>query len=303
MRPLSTNTTGKSRSMNELYILNVGRADCIVMLLDTPQRRKCIVMDAGSCTYQGKTPLLTLRSKGICEVDLAILTHLHQDHFGGFHQLIGQIPIKKLLTPCGDLVFTKRIYPLFGDREYYREYHQIFSYLADCGTELCFPKDYTGRTFVYGNCGLQCLFTKMSSAMESVLCAKLLCSSSLSDDEIAKLLERYKQACNADSSIWALQQGREVIALLGGDSTDQSMQLALDRVGTFHPIVQKLSHHGLGNSYFSAEIQARLKPGTLVVSTDSVHCDETVQERVSALCKAGDSKLHYTFHGDYSLAF
>ena len=77
----------------------------------------------------------------------------------------------------------------------------------------------------------------MSSAMESVLCAKLLCSSSLSDDEIAKLLERYKQACNADSSIWALQQGREVIALLCGDSTDQSMQLALDRVGTFHPIV------------------------------------------------------------------
>ena len=131
--------------MNELYILNVGRADCIVMLLDTPQGRKCIVMDAGSCTYQGKTPLLTLRSKGICEVDLAILTHLHQDHFGGFHQLIGQIPIKKLLTPCGDLVFTKRIYPLFGDREYYREYHQIFSYLADCGTALCFPRTILGE--------------------------------------------------------------------------------------------------------------------------------------------------------------
>ena len=111
------------------------------------------------------------------------------------------------------------------------------------------------------------------------------------------------QNAKRDSSIWALRRGKEVIALLGGNSTDRNIRLALDRVGTFHPIVQKLSHHGLGNSYFSAEIQARLKPGTLVVSTDSVHCDETVQERVSALCKAGDSKLHYTFHGDYSLAF
>ena len=110
--------------MNELHILNVGRADCIVMLLDTPQGRKCVVMDAGGCTYQGKTPLLAfLRSKAIREVDLAILTHLHQDHFGGFHQLIGQIPVRKLLTPCGDLVFDQRVYPLFGDREYYREYH------------------------------------------------------------------------------------------------------------------------------------------------------------------------------------
>ena len=290
--------------MNELHILNAGRADCIVMLLDTPQERKCVVLDAGGCTYQGKMPLLTfLRNKDIREVDLAILTHLHQDHFGGFHQLIGQIPVKKLLTPCGDLVFDQRVYPLFGDQEYYREYHQIFSFLTDCRTELYFPEDYAGNAFFFGDCVLQCLYAKKSKEMESVLCAKLLCGSGLSDDKIAELLDRHKRACNADSSIWALRRGEEVIALLGGDSTDRNMQLALGRVGTFHPMVQKLSHHGLGDIYFSVETQARLKPATLVVSTDSTHCDETVQERMSALCKAGNSKLHYTYNGDFSLIF
>lgn len=290
--------------MNELHILNVGRADCIVMLLDTPLGRKCVVMDAGGRTYQGKTPLLTfLRSKAIHEIDLAILTHLHQDHFGGFHQLIGQILVKKLLTPCGDLVFDERVYPLFGDREYYREYHQIFSYFADCGTELCFPEDYAGKTFSSGDCELQCLFTKMSGEMESVLCAKLLCGSGLSDGKIAELLERHKQSCNADSSIWALRRGGEVIALLGGDSTDRNMRLALDRTEVFRPIVQKLSHHGLGDIYFSPETQARLSPAVLVVSTDPAHCDATVQGRMSALCKAGNSKLRYTYEGDFSFKF
>ena len=111
------------QNMNELHILNVGRADCVVMLLDTPQGRKSVVMDAGGCTFQGKTPLLSfLREREVHTIVLAVLTHLHQDHFGGFFQLIGQIPVKKLLAPCGDLVFDEGVYPIFGDREYYREY-------------------------------------------------------------------------------------------------------------------------------------------------------------------------------------
>lgn len=290
--------------MNGLHILRVGRADCTVILLDTLQGRRSIVIDAGGCTYQGRTPLLSfLKANRVGKIDLAVLTHLHQDHFGGFFQLIGQIPIEKMAVPCGDLVFDKRVYPLFGDREYYREYHQIFSYLADCKTKLLFPDDYAGRTFQFGEFGLRCLFTKASTQMESVLCAKLLCRRGLSDSEIAELLERHKQACNADSSIWGLWHGGEDIALLSGDSTDDNMRRILDQTGTLRPIVQKLSHHGLGDGYFSMETQARLSPKILVVSTDPLHCDETVKKRVSALSKAGNSKLYYTCQGDFSYVF
>lgn len=290
--------------MNELHILNVGRADCIVMLLDTAQGRKCIVMDAGSCTYNGKTPLRTfLQRKGVREVDLAILTHLHQDHFGGFLQLVDQIPIKRFATPCGDLVFDERVYPIFGDREFFREYHQIFTFLEACGTELCFPEQYAGKTFRFGTCELQCLYTKTTDEMESVRCAKQLCCPDASDAEIVERLERHKRACNGDSSIWVLRQGETVVALLGGDSTDQTMQAALDSTKPFHPIVQKLSHHGIGDSYFSVETQKRLAPSTLVISVDRAHCSKTEQEQADALCRVGASKRFYTYEGDFSFCY
>lgn len=64
------------QNMNELYILNVRRADCIVMLLDTPQGRKSVVTDACGCTFQGKTPLLSfLREREVHTIDLAVLIH------------------------------------------------------------------------------------------------------------------------------------------------------------------------------------------------------------------------------------
>lgn len=290
--------------MNELHILDVGRADCTVLLLDTPQGRKCIVMDAGSCSYQGGHPLLSfLREKRIHQVDTAILTHLHQDHFGGFTQLIGQIPVEKMLTPCGDLLFDQRVYPIFGDREYYREYHQIFSYLAACKTELVFPNQYGGKTFPFGSCTLQCLWTEPPERMESVTCAKALCRQDLREDAIGDLLERHKRACNRDSSIWILRQGMHVIALLAGDSTDDNMRQALRQAGPIHPVVQKLSHHGLGDGYFSAETQAYLRPQTLVVSVDASHCGEFERRRLHTLCSAGRSKLHCTWQGPFSMTF
>lgn len=117
------------QNMNELHILHVGRADCVVMLLDTPRGRKSVVMDACGCTFQGKTPLLPfLRERKVHTIVLAVLTHLHQDHFGGFFQLIGQIPVKKLLTPCGG---TERLLALCeaGGSRLRCAYQGDFSYL------------------------------------------------------------------------------------------------------------------------------------------------------------------------------
>lgn len=79
--------------------------------------------------------------------------------------------------------------------------------MASCGTELCFPAEYAGKVFSFGDCGLQCLYTNTPDQMESFICAKRLCCPGLSDGEIAELLERHRRACNGDSSIWALRRG------------------------------------------------------------------------------------------------
>ena len=123
--------------MSELHILNVGRADCSILLLDTEEGRKTVVLDGGGVCFLGRRPLLEfLEARGIGEIDLLILTHLHQDHFGGFYQLIDRIFVKQLVAPCGDLVFCEKVYPVFGDDEYYREYHAAFRYFEQAGTEL-----------------------------------------------------------------------------------------------------------------------------------------------------------------------
>ena len=71
--------------MSELHILDAGRADCTVLLLDTPQGRQTVVVDGGGKYYGARRPLLEfLTQRNISDIDLLILTHLHQDHFGGF---------------------------------------------------------------------------------------------------------------------------------------------------------------------------------------------------------------------------
>lgn len=56
-------------------------------------------------------------------------------------------------------------------------------------------------------------------------------------------LEAHKQTCNEDSSIWLLRKGGADLALLAGDSTDETMRAALCG-RTVRPRLQKLSHHG-----------------------------------------------------------
>ena len=113
--------------MSELHILDAGRADCTVLLLDTPQGRQTVVVDGGGKYYGARRPLLEfLTQRNISDIDLLILTHLHQDHFGGFVHLVDQVQVRRAVAPCRDLQFADRVYPVFGDQEFYREYHTFF---------------------------------------------------------------------------------------------------------------------------------------------------------------------------------
>lgn len=291
--------------MSELHILDAGRADSIVLLLNAPQGKKVVVLDGGSCAQPEHAPLRSfLQNRGIREIDMAILTHLHQDHFGGFFPVVkAGIRIKKLLAPCGDLLFDERVYPLFGDREFYREYHQIFLHLGRQKTDVLFPENYAGHSFRFGDCALKCLFPTKAEEMESVSCAKMLCRKNLNSSEIEAYLERHKRACNADSSIWGLYKGKRMIALFTGDSPDTRIRQILHENKTMRPSVQKLSHHGLGSIYFSRETQAELRPSTLVVTIDRAGCGEEMRAEINALCAAGGSKAYYTYQGDFVYRF
>lgn len=287
--------------MNELHILDAGRADCSVLLLDTPKGRQTIVVDGGEKYYDGRRPLLEFLSRrGITTIDLLILTHLHQDHFGGFVHLVDQIRVRRAVAPCGDLQFADRVYPVFGDPEFYREYHTFFQYLSRSGTELIRVTDCAGRSFTFGDYTLECLYPLRHSAQRSVIYAEALCDPELTEEAMTWNLEAHKQTCNEDSSIWLLRAGSADLALLAGDSTDEVMRTALCG-RQVHPRLQKLSHHGICSRYFSEYVQKLVRPEILVVSVDKTHYTKEMGTQVDALCAAGGSQAYYTFQGDVYL--
>ena len=287
--------------MSELHILDAGRADCTVLLLDTPQGRQTVVVDGGGKYYGARRPLLEfLTQRNISDIDLLILTHLHQDHFGGFVHLVDQVQVRRAVAPCRDLQFADRVYPVFGDQEFYREYHTFFQYLNRSGTELIRSKECAGRTFTFGDFALDCLYPMRDSTQRSVTYAEALCAPELTEEAMAWNLEAHKQTCNEDSSIWLLRKGGD-LALLAGDSTDETMRAALCG-RTVRPRLQKLSHHGICARYFSEYVQKIVKPEILVVSVDKIHYTKEMGAQVDALCAAGGSQCYYTFQGDVSIS-
>ena len=288
--------------MSELHILDAGRADCTVLLLDTPQGRQTVVVDGGGKYYGARRPLLEfLTQRNISDIDLLILTHLHQDHFGGFVHLVDQVQVRRAVAPCRDRQFADRVYPVFGDQEFYREYHTFFQYLNRSGTELIRSKECAGRTFTFGDFALDCLYPMRDSTQRSVTYAEALCAPELTEEAMAWNLEAHKQTCNEDSSIWLLRKGGADLALLAGDSTDETMRAALCG-RTVRPRLQKLSHHGICARYFSEYVQKIVKPEILVVSVDKIHYTKEMGAQVDALCAAGGSQCYYTFQGDVSIS-
>ncbi|MFO7952020.1 MAG: DNA internalization-related competence protein ComEC/Rec2 [Bacillota bacterium] len=86
-------------------------------LVETPCEAVIMVDAGGELPIHGepgeigeRVILPFLRHRGVNELDLAVVSHSHEDHFGGFLSVIGEIPIKHML-----------ISPVPGETVYYEE--------------------------------------------------------------------------------------------------------------------------------------------------------------------------------------
>ena len=80
----------------ELVFVDVGQGDCLH--IRTPEGRNILIDGGGSQTYEvGEKILLPyLLKNGIKSIDLAIATHMHDDHYLGIEQLAGKMKIRQL---------------------------------------------------------------------------------------------------------------------------------------------------------------------------------------------------------------
>ncbi len=93
--------------------LDVGQG--AAALIEPPCGAIIMVDAGGSPVFQGdpgnvgeRVVMPYLRRSGIRSIDLAVITHPHEDHFGGFIPMLGKIPLLKVL-----------ISPIEGESEHY----------------------------------------------------------------------------------------------------------------------------------------------------------------------------------------
>lgn len=289
------------RIMNRADFLDAGRADAIVLSLESAEGKKTVVIDGGTKYYNGKTVLVDfLEQQGVKRIDLLILTHLHQDHFGGFYHLIDRLEIDQAVIPYGDIVFHPLVRGLFKSHEYFEEYHEFYQYLVRSNVHILHPQDCAGRTFRFGACELSCLYPLNGTVLEQEPYIERLCSSDLSLPEAEACCERFRALCNEQSNIWMLAQNGQDKILFCADCTAETMDAALSaRPG--NPEIVKLSHHGINTRYFSAEQLKKLAPKTIVISNNR-ELYETVQQDAVPLMPCG-ADIRYTFEGTYTVEF
>ncbi len=97
----------------QITFIDVGQG--AAALVETPCGVNVLIDAGGAPAYSadpgviGETVVLPLlRYQGISEIDLAVITHPHEDHFGGFLNLVDQMPIGLIL-----------ISPVSGDSPHY----------------------------------------------------------------------------------------------------------------------------------------------------------------------------------------
>jgi len=80
----------------ELIFLDVGQGDCLH--IRTPEGRNILIDGGGSQNYEVGEKILFpyLLKNGVKSIDLAIVTHLHDDHYLGIKELAGKMEIKRL---------------------------------------------------------------------------------------------------------------------------------------------------------------------------------------------------------------
>lgn len=81
----------------EVQFIDVGQGDCILI-----KGSKNYLIDTGSLETSDKV-VKHLQSEGIEEIENIIITHYHDDHFGGLKKILQNVRVKEIIFPYTDI--------------------------------------------------------------------------------------------------------------------------------------------------------------------------------------------------------
>jgi competence protein ComEC len=125
---------GENQRKADIVFVDVGQGDCIH--LRTPGGKNVLIDGGGSRDYDiGKKVLLPYMLKnGVKKIDLALVTHLHEDHYGGISSVCRLMTVDKLALYTANIFKENQIKNETGIKE------ESLVYLA-AGDRITVEKD------------------------------------------------------------------------------------------------------------------------------------------------------------------
>ena len=259
--------------LSDIRVIPHGQADCFLITLDNEDSKHYILIDGGSKLWKGKGLPEYIEESGILEIDLMILTHLHQDHIGWLEEISHNVRIHQAVLPFSAKETTK--IEKIKNREVKNDYKSL------CGIEQNLILQ--GTKIAYGNrlakyqsyiFGEYCLTAIYPSRHSRLPFYEAFCSEGeLTETE----QERAASFINGDSSVWLLTRGKIQIALFCGDCFEENFaaeyqQYVKEQGLILGMQILKLSHHGRndkGHIYFTESFVNQIKPKeVLITNTD-----------------------------------
>ena len=132
-----------------LLFLDVGQGDCTII----KSKNATAIIDFG-LTDEDDTIYRKMLELGIDRVDLAVITHHHNDHFGGFNNLIQNIKIDNLLINKSSAPDSQQ-----------QEFNKLLQVANQSKVNIIEPK--IGTCFNIGDAKLKVLYTDLSANKEN----------------------------------------------------------------------------------------------------------------------------------------
>lgn len=94
----------------EVHCISVGAADAFLLRADG----ETMLIDCGQ-ERAGDTVLAYLAEIGVDRLDYAMMTHMHNDHIGGYLRVLAEMPVGTVILPAGFDDFHSKVYDAVCD--------------------------------------------------------------------------------------------------------------------------------------------------------------------------------------------
>lgn len=256
--------------MSEICAIPFGQADCFLLTLDDRRKKQHILIDGGSKMWSGKGLPEYLREMEIGEIDLLVLTHLHQDHIGWLKEVSRNIKIHQAVLPFSpDTV--KQIGQITNQevKEDYKSLLAIEQNLILQNTNVFYANKFQkDMSYVFGEYRFTAIYPDIQSRLPflDTFCHEQKVSEAESKKAVSLL--------NGDSSVWLLTRGKCQIALFCGDCFEENFAenyLRYVKEQRFYEGIEilKLSHHGRndkGHIYFTESFVNQIRPDQIWIT-------------------------------------